>query len=52
MHIFLARVIRQEPVEGIRSIHLELVQDKETLELHDGDEFVTVQLAVDPFEGA
>lgn len=29
---------------------LHLIRDQTTVELHDGDEFLTVHLAVDPWE--
>ena len=48
-HTFLARVRREEPVEGIRNVSLDLVRDEDTVELNEGDEFVTVVMRVDPF---
>jgi hypothetical protein len=50
MPIFIARVRRETPVPGITTVHLELIRDEDTVELHDGDEFVTVDLQIDPFE--
>lgn len=50
MYNFLARLNRQEPIPGIVLISLELIRDKDTVEVHDGDEFVTVILQVDPFK--
>lgn len=48
-HTFLARVQREEPVAGIRNVSLILVRDDDTVELTEGDEFVTVVMKVDPF---
>ena len=48
-HIFLAKVTREEPIEGIRRVILELIRDQDAVELVGGEEFVTVALQVDPF---
>lgn len=47
--VFIARVRREEPVPGIVNVSLDLFRDADTVELADGDEFVTVRAAVDPF---
>lgn len=44
---FLARVLRDR-LTG--TIQLQLIQDPDVVELVGGDEFVTVRLAVDPFD--
>lgn len=36
---------------GIRNVSLDLIRDQDAVELAEGDEFVTVTLVVDPFEG-
>lgn len=33
-------------------VTLELIRDTDTVEVHDGDEFVSVRLEVDPFTPA
>lgn len=43
--VFLARVHRE--VTGDVTLHL--IQDSTTVELHEGDEFLTVGLTCDPF---
>lgn len=49
---FMARVKRTHlPESDEQIIELELIRDTDTVEIHQGDEFVTVELAVDPFEG-
>ena len=32
-------------------LHLHVIRDETTVDLHEGDEFLTVELRVDPFEG-
>ncbi len=49
-HTFLARVRHEEPVAGIHTVLLELIRDEDTVELVEGDAFVTVTMVVDPFE--
>lgn len=54
MPTFLARVRRADHQVGdetFRTVDLELIRDEDAVELQDGDEFVTVELKVDPFEG-
>lgn len=48
MHTFLARVRRVDEITG-RRVSLDLVRDDDIVELAEGDEFVTVELKVDPF---
>jgi hypothetical protein len=48
-YTFLARVRHEEPVPGIVNVSLDLLRDTDTVELTDGDEFVTVTMVVDPF---
>lgn len=50
MFNFLARVNRTELPDGSEMISLALIKDEEAVELADGDEFVTVELLVDPFD--
>lgn len=47
--IFMAKVHREEPIEGIKRIMLELIRDQDAVELVGGEEFVTVAMKVDPF---
>ena len=47
---FIARVVREEPVPGIKNVCLILVRDEDFVELEEGDEFVTVTMVVDPFK--
>lgn len=51
MPSYMARVRRTELPDGSQDIALELIPDQRTVELHQGDEFVSVDLKVDPFEG-
>lgn len=45
-----ARIKRESPVEGMRPIvTLTLIHDDDAVELTDGDEFVTIRMAFDPF---
>lgn len=46
--VYLARVERD--ITG--GVVLHLIQDSTTVELHEGDEFLTVHLTVDPYEPA
>lgn len=48
MPAFLARIERRDEITG-REVHLTLVRDEDVLELAPGDEFVTVELVIDPF---
>ena len=47
---FLARIQKSEPVPGIKTVVLTLIRDEDAVELAEGDEFVTVQMVVDPFK--
>jgi hypothetical protein len=49
MHMFLGRVRRREEITGV-TVSLDLLRMEDAVELVEGDEFVTVQLQVDPFE--
>lgn len=47
--VHMARVRRTEVAGEIVAVALELLREDETVELNDGDEFVTVGLEVDPW---
>lgn len=47
---FIARVIREEVAGELATIMLQLIRDPDVVEIAEGDEFVTVELQVDPFE--
>lgn len=50
-HLFVGRVRRDTlPGTDEEIISLELGRDHDVFEIRDGDEFVTVLLAVDPFK--
>lgn len=48
-HIYLAKIVREEPVPGINRVFLELIRDEDAVELVGGEEFVTVAMQIDPF---
>lgn len=48
-HLFLGRVRRSVVAGELAGITLELFRDEDMAEIEEGDEFVTVLLAVDPF---
>jgi len=48
MPTYLARIERRDEITG-REVHLRLVRDYEAVELVEDDEFVTVEMAIDPF---
>lgn len=48
-HTYLARIMREEPVDGIVTVTLTLIRDEDVVELAEGDEFVTVSMVVDPW---
>lgn len=57
MFEYVAKVVRTtlpqvDDDEVATMVTLELVRDADVVQLHDGDEFVTVTLAVDPFAPA
>jgi hypothetical protein len=49
-YTFLARLIKSEPIPGIKLVSLQLLRDADAVELVDNDEFVTVNMVVNPFE--
>ena len=49
MPLFLGRVERKYVAGELAEISLVLIRDKDIVHLNDGDEFVTVELQVDPF---
>ena len=49
MPVYLARIERRDEITG-REVHLKLVRDEDIVELADGDEFVTVEMVIDPFK--
>lgn len=50
MYKFLARIRRSEPIPGIKLVSLDLIRDEDAVEINDGDEFVTLQMVIDPFK--
>jgi len=49
MATYLARIERRDEITG-REVHLKIVRDEDIVELSEGDEFVTVDMKIDPFE--
>ena len=49
--LVLARITREEPIEGMRpSVTLNLIHDDDAVEINEGDDFVSILMAVDPWE--
>lgn len=49
MPTYLARIERRDEITG-REVHLKIVRDEDIVELTEGDEFVTVDMKIDPFK--